>query len=87
MVHFITHLTISWEFIPTHPHNEGAINGICGFIGTEGFDDGLIVEREGFFDGRVGANVGRGDRMKGGSLEYSTGKLMRNAPTAQNLGP
>jgi hypothetical protein len=65
MVRFITHLTISWGCIPTHPRDEGMIDGICGFIRTEvGFDDGFIVETECFFDREVRANAGRGDGMK-----------------------
>jgi hypothetical protein len=70
----LTHLAISWGYVPTHPRNEGAIDGICSFIGIEvGFDNNLIGETEGFFERGVGANVGRGDRMKGGSSKYLTG--------------
>ncbi len=81
---FITHLTIPWDCIPTPPRDEGRIDGICGFVGTEvEFDD----ETEGFFGRGVRANVGRGDGMKGVSSEYSTGQFMRNAHIVQNLGP
>ncbi len=87
-MHFITHLAISWGCDSTHPHDEGVIDGFCGFIGTEvGFDDGLIGETEDSFERGVGANVGRGDGMKGGSSEYSTGQFTRNARIVQNLGP
>jgi hypothetical protein len=74
MVLSLTHLVISWGCIPTHTHNEGASDGISGFIGIEvGFDNNLIGETEGFFEKGVVANVGRGDRMKGGSSKYLTG--------------
>jgi hypothetical protein len=71
---------IPLDCVPTHPHDEGVIAGIWDFIGTEvGVNDGWMASQN-FFEERVGVNMGRGDSIKVGSLEYLTRQFMRNAP-------
>ena len=55
-------------FVPTHPRNEGVVKETLGFIGER---DLLREGKRGFGWETVvvGAKVGRGDGMKGGSLQ------------------
>jgi hypothetical protein len=61
---------VPWASVPTHPHNEGTIKEVWGFIGVrEGVRDAKAIGSKVGFVGFVGANVGAGGRMKGGSLD------------------
>jgi hypothetical protein len=58
-------------FVPTHPRDEGVVKETWGFIGErELLRKGAEGERDfGWEIMVVGAKVGRGDGMKGGSLQ------------------
>jgi hypothetical protein len=61
---------VPWASVPSHPHDEGVIKEIQGFIGVrEGVGDGKAFGSKVGFVSFVGANVGFGDEMKGGSSE------------------
>ncbi len=58
-------------FIPTHPRDEGVVKETWGFIGERDLLRESIEGERGFVweTVDVGAKVGRGDGMKGGSLQ------------------
>ena len=58
-------------FVPTHPHNEGVAKETRGFIGARDLlSEGTESERDfGLEILVVGAKVGQGDEMNGGSLQ------------------
>ena len=58
-------------FVPTHPHNEGVVKETRGFIGARDLlSEGTESERDfGLEILVVGAKVGQGDEMNGGSLQ------------------